>query len=157
MQGPTFMHSSINCRTADPECEVPPLKSRLCSVSAVLQNGTSPYFGAVVGRVANRIANAQFTLDGQTYHVTANDGNNSLHGGVMGWSRHVWEGESIDHPAGQAVRLTYVSPDGDEVCMQGLPWSFTVLAYPAAARCRANHKTSCGTSSAPDVCQPRWR
>lgn len=80
------------------------------------QNGTSPYFGAVVGRVANRIANAEFTLDGNTYTLAANNGPNCLHGGVIGFSRLQWtvadQGTGDDH---QFVKLTCFSPNGDEV------------------------------------------
>ena len=78
-----------------------------------LQNGTSPYFGAVVGRVANRIRDASFKLDGKTYHVTANDGKNSLHGGTKGWSRHTWTPVSAQQQ--QSLALQLISPDGDEV------------------------------------------
>lgn len=52
-----------------------------------MQDGTSPYFGAVVGRVANRIANARFELDGQEYKLAANNGPNCLHGGKVGLVR----------------------------------------------------------------------
>ena len=69
-----------------------------------------------MGRVANRIRGAAFQLDGKQYHVSANDGNNSLHGGTTGWSRHVWTPVASD---AQSVTLQLVSPDGDEVC--GLP------------------------------------
>ena len=49
----------------------------------IVQNGTSPYFGAVIGRVANRIRGATFKLDGRVYRISANEGQNSLHGGVV--------------------------------------------------------------------------
>ncbi|KAK9805808.1 hypothetical protein WJX73_002308 [Symbiochloris irregularis] len=78
---------------------------------APYQNGTSPYFGAVVGRVANRVKNAAFQLDGKTYHLTANDGNNSLHGGKKGWSMHTWSAKQLSKTS---AKLTLVSPDGDE-------------------------------------------
>ena len=80
-----------------------------------VQNGTSPYFGAVVGRVANRIANSTFELDGKTYHVIPNENSTSLHGGLFGFSRHVWEGQTFTNASGTGVRLQYDSPDGDEV------------------------------------------
>lgn len=72
------------------------------------------YFGCVVGRVANRIAGARFELDGKTYKLAANDGPNSLHGGVRGFCRVVWKGEAVDSAKGRAVRFTYTSPDGEE-------------------------------------------
>lgn len=54
------------------------------------QNGTNPYFGVVVGRCANRIANASFTIDGKQHKLTANDGQHALHGGERGWGMQVF-------------------------------------------------------------------
>lgn len=54
-------------------------------------------------------------LDGARYHIPANDHNNALHGGKSGWSVKTWNMTEIDSDEGQAVVLTYVSPDGDEV------------------------------------------
>ncbi len=70
-----------------------------------------PFFGAVAGRVANRIAGAQFELDGKTYKLAANNGPNSLHGGKKGFDKYVWKAEP---QAGAAVKFTHSSPDGDE-------------------------------------------
>lgn len=79
------------------------------------QDGTSPYFGALVGRVANRIANAQFELNGKTYKLAANNGPNCLHGGIIGFSRVTWEvSDQGNNDHGQFVELQYHSPDGDE-------------------------------------------
>ena len=80
------------------------------------KNGTSPYFGAVVGRVANRIANATFELNGVRHNLAANNGPNCLHGGVMGFSRVEWT--LAGHGTGgrgQWVKLTYKSAEGEEV------------------------------------------
>ena len=74
----------------------------------------SPYFGCTTGRVANRIGGARFTLDGVEYPLAANDGANTLHGGRRGLDKQVWQGAPVVHEAGPAVRLTLVSPDGDE-------------------------------------------
>src|SRR5664280_95378 len=72
--------------------------------------------GAVVlGRVANRIAGARFTIDGVEYKVTANAGTNQIHGGRRGFDKMVWQGQALpvtDHAA--SVRLTYLSKDGEE-------------------------------------------
>ncbi len=73
-----------------------------------------PYFGCVVGRYANRIAGARFTLDGKTYTLAANNGPNALHGGLKGFDKVVWQAEPLSVPNGVAVRFRYVSPDGEE-------------------------------------------
>jgi aldose 1-epimerase len=70
-----------------------------------------PFFGATVGRVANRIAKGQFTLDGQTYALATNNGPNHLHGGLKGFDKKVWQAEP---QSGAAVKFTYVSSDGEE-------------------------------------------
>ncbi|MGW3126194.1 aldose epimerase family protein [Streptomyces sp. NPDC001076] len=69
-----------------------------------------PYFGALVGRYANRIAHARFPLDGVTYALEPNNGPNSLHGGARGFDKRVWEVAAVEH----GVRLTRVSPHGEE-------------------------------------------
>jgi len=74
----------------------------------------SPYFGAIVGRVANRIKDAQFTLDGAHYTLEANDKPNHLHGGKKGWDKVVWNATPRDTAEGPALELTYVSKDGEE-------------------------------------------
>lgn len=82
----------------------------------------SPYFGALVGRFANRIAAARFSLDGADYVLPVNNGSNSLHGGIVGFDKRVWQAEvggSVDEPA---LSLHLVSQDGD----QGYPGALTV-------------------------------
>jgi aldose 1-epimerase len=70
----------------------------------------SPYFGAIVGRYGNRIGKAQFTLDGETYRLDANEGANQLHGGTMGFGTRLW---SIVDYTSHSVTLGLVSEDGD--------------------------------------------
>ncbi|WP_309120018.1 aldose epimerase family protein [Paenibacillus sp.] len=75
-----------------------------------------PYFGALIGRFANRLEGASFELNGTEYALAKNDGDNTLHGGREGFDKKVWDAEIVEAPngAGQALRLTYVSPDGEE-------------------------------------------
>lgn len=70
-----------------------------------------PYFGAVCGRYANRIAKGKFTLDGTTYTLPVNNGPNSLHGGIEGFNAKVWD---IEYRDDRSVQLKYVSADGEE-------------------------------------------
>jgi aldose 1-epimerase len=72
------------------------------------------YFGAVVGRFANRIAHARFVLDGKTYTLAANDGPNALHGGRRGFNKVVWQGEPFTHGDTTGVTFRYTSRDGEE-------------------------------------------
>ena len=74
----------------------------------------SPYFGCTVGRVAFRIAGAEFPLGGKTYRLTLNSGRHHLHGGTKGLSKVVWKAADIPDDHSPAVKLTYRSPDGDQ-------------------------------------------
>jgi len=74
-------------------------------------HSTEPYFGALIGRVGNRIANAQFTLDGTTYNLFANNGPNTLHGGKKGFQSVVWDGKLLNDTV---LELSYYSPEGEE-------------------------------------------
>ena len=73
----------------------------------------NPYFGAIVGRYGNRIGKAKFSLDGTEYQLDVNDGENHLHGGSAGFDRVVWTGEVVEREEGPAVKMTYISPDGE--------------------------------------------
>lgn len=79
---------------------------------------SSAFFGPIVGRYANRIANAEFSLDGKEYTLTKNDGPNTLHGGPNGFHNHVWQAKQIR----DGVELTYLSKDGEE----GYPGNLSV-------------------------------
>ena len=72
------------------------------------------FFGATVGRYANRIANGQFSLDGETFQLPINNGPNALHGGLDGFDRKLWDIAELDDGASPAVTLTYTSPHGEE-------------------------------------------
>jgi aldose 1-epimerase len=82
------------------------------------------YFGATVGRFANRIGKGRFTLDGHAYQVAINDHGNSLHGGTRGFDKRVWKIDSIHSGRSASVVMSYVSPDGEE----GYPGTLRVTA-----------------------------
>lgn len=73
--------------------------------------GDHPYFGGIIGRYGNRIANARFSIDKQDYQLAANNGRHHLHGGVRGFDKHVWTPEIL---GSNAVRFSRMSPDGEE-------------------------------------------
>jgi len=74
----------------------------------------NPFFGCIVGRYANRIANGKFKLDDVEYNLAINDGPNSLHGGLKGFDKVVWQVQELMSEDGPALKLTYTSPDGEE-------------------------------------------
>ena len=80
------------------------------------------YFGATVGRYANRIAHGKFTLNGTTYTLAKNDGENHLHGGVRGFNKVVWEAKDVSTAGAAALQLNYLSKDGEE----GYPGNLSV-------------------------------
>ena len=82
------------------------------------------YFGATVGRFANRIAKGRFTLDGKAYQLPLNNGANSLHGGTVGFGHVLWTVTEVKSGPEASVTLRYVSPDGD----QGYPGQLTATA-----------------------------
>ncbi len=73
-----------------------------------------PHFGCTTGRFANRIANGKFTLNGKDFTLAVNNGPNHLHGGIKGIDKRVWKAAQVEHAKGQAVRFSYLSPDGEE-------------------------------------------
>ena len=73
----------------------------------------NPFFGAVIGRYGNRVGGASFQLDGKKYELPKNDGDNQLHGGPEGFHNHIWGAEKIEKDGNEALRLSYVSEDGE--------------------------------------------
>ncbi len=117
------------------EIDVPDRNGKIADVVLGFDNlegylGGHPYFGAATGRVANRIAKAMFTLDGKEFKLAANNGPNTLHGGLKGFDKVVWKASDVSGPAGQAVRMSYLSPDGEE----GFPGNLSVsITYTVTA------------------------
>ena len=83
-----------------------------------------PYFGALIGRYANRIAGGQFTLDGKHHQLSINNGTNTLHGGKRGFDQRVWQARDLGGGATPALELSYHSADGEE----GFPGNVSVKA-----------------------------
>jgi aldose 1-epimerase len=83
-----------------------------------------PYFGTLIGRVANRIANASFTLDGNTYTLAANDGKNHLHGGIKAFDKIVWQATAFENQKEIGLELAYLSKDKEE----GYPGNLSITA-----------------------------
>jgi len=80
-----------------------------------------PYFGALIGRYGNRIGDAKFSLDGTVYHLAANDGKNTLHGGIKGFDKVIWDA-TIPNDTVPSLTLKYLSKDGEE----GFPGNLNV-------------------------------
>lgn len=86
--------------------------------------GVGAYFGALIGRYANRLAGGRFEVDGQSFQVPVNDGPNALHGGVTGFDQKVWRPTVEDGASAVGVRLEYVSPAGE----MGFPGTLSTVA-----------------------------
>jgi aldose 1-epimerase len=122
---------AITYGAAVTELHVPDRAGRLGDVVLGFDNlpqylTDSPCFGAIVGRVANRIAGGRFSLDGRGYSLAINNPPNTLHGGTKGFDKVVWDAEGVDTPDGPSVAFHRVSPDGEE----GFPGSLSArVAY----------------------------
>jgi aldose 1-epimerase len=99
--------------------KVPDRRHRFANVTLGFNNladyvAKSPYFGCITGRYANRIAKGQFQLNGQTYQLPINNPPNSLHGGDIGFDKHVWAATPVQGKSSVALVLRFTSPDGDQ-------------------------------------------
>jgi aldose 1-epimerase len=106
--------------------ETPDRRGRTENISLGFDNlpdyaALSPYFGATVGRYGNRIAKGRFTLDGTSYQIPINNGENALHGGTIGFDKKVWKAKVVQTSSAVGVAFTYVSPDGE----MGFPGELT--------------------------------
>ncbi|GGS44129.1 aldose epimerase family protein [Streptomyces cinerochromogenes] len=98
--------------------EIPDRHGRHANVVAGFDNladyaAKSPYFGALIGRYGNRIGKGRFTLDGTSYQLSVNDGDNSLHGGAKGFDKRVWDVEPFTRGTDVGLHLHYTSVDGE--------------------------------------------
>ncbi|WP_162833090.1 aldose epimerase family protein [Streptomyces sp. CB09001] len=98
--------------------EIPDHRGRYANVSLGFDNiedyvARSPHFGALIGRYGNRIAKGRFTLDGKEYQLSVNDGENSLHGGALGFDYRVWDVEPFTEGSDTGLVLHYTSVDGE--------------------------------------------
>jgi aldose 1-epimerase len=86
--------------------------------------GEHPYFGAIIGRMCNRVGGAKFVLDGKIYSISANSGSNQLHGGFFGFDKKVWRANTFIKEDSVSLTLCYLSPDGEE----GYPGNLDITA-----------------------------
>jgi len=107
----------------------------------------SPYFGALIGRYGNRIANGKFTLEGKPYQLAKNNGVNALHGGAKGFDKVVWKARPGVTTNGPVLELTYVSKDGEE----GYPGKLTVKAVYTLTRANELRLDFTATTDKPTV------
>lgn len=110
--------------------KVPDRKGTLANIVLGFDNiddyvAKSPYFGALVGRFANRIAKGMFTLDGKTYTLAINNDPNTLHGGKVGFDKHIYKAKESQASDGTSLELSRVSPDGEEGYPGTLTYSLT--------------------------------
>src|ERR1700733_8417788 len=112
----TYGARVVSISTADRDGKMADVVLGYSALDAYLAD-PSTYFGAIVGRYGNRIANGSFKIDGHEYNVPKNNNGQSLHGGTVGFDKLVWQA----HPIASGVEMTLVSKDGD----QGYPGTLT--------------------------------
>ncbi|HVU10865.1 MAG TPA: aldose epimerase family protein [Phototrophicaceae bacterium] len=104
----------------------------------------APYLGAIIGRFGNRLGNSRFTLDGIEYRITSNVGEHTLHGGAIGFDKVVWKAEIV---GAAALKLTYLSPDGEE----GFPGNLTTTVVYTLSDDNALRIDYTATTDAPTI------
>jgi len=108
----------------------------------------NPCFGALVGRYANRIGGAKFSLEGKTFTLPKNNGGNCLHGGLKGFDKVVWQAKPAETAEGPALELAYLSKDGEE----GFPGNLSVKAVYTLTHENELRVDFSATTDAPTVC-----
>lgn len=112
--------SVVSIKTADRQGKTDDVVLGYDSVDGYVSDKV--YFGALIGRYGNRIAQGKFMLDGTTYTLARNNGENSLHGGIKGFNKAVWQAREVTAKEGPALQLRYTSKDGEE----GYPGNLSV-------------------------------
>ena len=106
------------------------------------------HFGGIIGRYGNRIAKGKFSLNGKTYSVATNAGENHLHGGHKGFDRVVWTPKTVETPGGPALQLSYLSTDGEE----GFPGNLSVTAVYSVSADNSLHLEITATTDKDTIC-----
>ncbi|VTS04098.1 aldose epimerase family protein [Tuwongella immobilis] len=119
LKSPTMVVKIMDYGALVTELHTPDSKGKLGDVVLGFDNLEGylkghPYFGATIGRVANRVGNATFQLNGKTYKLAANNGKHSLHGGEKGFDKVLWKGTMSQANGNASVKFTYLSKDGEE-------------------------------------------
>jgi aldose 1-epimerase len=161
---PVQLHTLTNARGMEVSvCEygatltsirVPDIHGRLGEVTLGLRSledyvAGNPFLGSTVGRYANRLADGQLTVDGQTIALAQNNNGNHLHGGLRGLDKRVWSSEAVRTESASSVRFTYVSPAGEE----GYPGTLSVtVTYTLADASDELTIDFAATTDAPTAC-----
>jgi aldose 1-epimerase len=106
------------------------------------------HFGGIIGRYGNRIAHGKFSLNGTTYKLAANNGENHLHGGLKGFDKVIWTARTMDTPNGPSLQLDYLSKDGEE----GFPGNLSVTAIYTLANDNALQLDFTATTDKRTIC-----
>ena len=108
----TYGATIVSCKTRDRSGRLGDVALGFSDLSSYVTH--SAYFGAVVGRYANRIARGRFVLDGRMYSLATNDGAHHLHGGTRGFDKHLWAAQPFGDKRREGVTFSRMSPDGEE-------------------------------------------
>ena len=120
MRATNFGGIIVSLRVPDKQGRLDDVVLGFDKLDGYLENG--PHFGGIIGRYANRIAKAHFAVDGTQYALAANNGPNTLHGGIKGFDKAVWKAEPFENSKGVGLVFTYTSKDGEE----GFPGNLNV-------------------------------